>query len=156
MLRGPLTAPHFCVSLGSALGASTAGVVVISLDGLLSLLLEKPFLNAQWSSRSPVHPSSRAPTVCPHVLSFLGPLLFPILEPSYEHHVMPLSCCLAPCPITPVPCMPMPAPCVPEGNVYLLGAAGHQALLQPEGLLLGTRLGVVVPHQAPLDLEMTR
>lgn len=50
---------------------------------------------------------------------------------------------------------PTHAPCVPEGNVYLLGAAGHQALLQPEGLLLGTRLGVVVPHQAPLDLEMT-
>lgn len=47
------------------------------------------------------------------------------------------------------------APCVPEGNVYLLGAAGHQALLQPEGLLLRARLGVVVPHQAPLDLETT-
>lgn len=53
------------------------------------------------------------------------------------------------------PASPMHAPCVPEGNVYLLGAAGHQALLQPEGLLLGARLGVVVPHQAPLDLEMT-
>lgn len=48
----------------------------------------------------------------------------------------------------------MRAPHVPEGNVYLLGAAGHQALLQPEGLLLGACLGVVVPHQAPLDLEM--
>lgn len=47
------------------------------------------------------------------------------------------------------------APRAPEGNVYLLCAAGHQALLQPEGLLLGARLGVVVPHQAPLDLKMT-
>lgn len=47
----------------------------------------------------------------------------------------------------------MHAPRVPEGNVYLLGAAGHQALLQPEGLLLRACLGVVVPHQAPLDLE---
>lgn len=46
------------------------------------------------------------------------------------------------------------APCSWEGNVYLLGAAGHQALLQPEGLLLGACLGVVVSHQAPLDLEM--
>lgn len=45
------------------------------------------------------------------------------------------------------------APCSWEGNVYLLGAAGHQALLQPEGLLLGACLGVVVSHQAPLDLE---
>lgn len=46
------------------------------------------------------------------------------------------------------------APCSWEGNVYLLGAAGHQALLQPEGLLLRAGLGVVVPHQAPLDLEI--
>lgn len=46
------------------------------------------------------------------------------------------------------------APCSWEGDVYLLGAAGHQALLQPEGLLLRARLGVVVSHQAPLDLEM--
>lgn len=36
----------------------------------------------------------------------------------------------------------------------MLGAAGHQALLQPEGLLLGARLRVVIPHQAPLDLEI--
>lgn len=49
----------------------------------------------------------------------------------------------------------MHALCVLEGNVYLLGAAGHQALLQPECLLLGAGLGMVVPHQAPLDLEMT-
>jgi hypothetical protein len=53
------------------------------------------------------------------------------------------------------PACPTRAPSVPKGNVYLLGAAGHQALLQPESLLLGACLGVVVPHQAPLDLEMT-
>lgn len=35
---------------------------------------------------------------------------------------------------------------------YLLRGAGHQALVQPQGLFLGEALRLVVPGQSALDL----
>lgn len=37
---------------------------------------------------------------------------------------------------------------------YLLCGTRDQALVQPLGLLLREALGLVVPHQSPLDLDM--
>lgn len=37
-------------------------------------------------------------------------------------------------------------------HTHLLGRAGHQALVQPQGLFLREALGLVVPRQGALDL----
>ena len=158
-------APHFWAPLGSATGAGTdRGKGDVSRWPVPSSSWDA-LLNTQWSSHSPGTPCL-GPLLFAHVSSHVwGPhsalpvfLLSHMLNP-----LMGTTRCLSHDPSRPdlcsitsalCPACPTCAPCVSEGNVYLLGAAGHQALLQPESLFLRARLRMVVPHQAPLDLEM--
>lgn len=157
--------PHFWVSLGSVIGAGTdrggsdvSGWPILTSSG--KVLLECPVELSQCCAplvqgsllfAHGFHHVWGSYSECPVFLLFHTerPVTGTI---SCLFHALPL-CMRA---VTSHLCLacPMHAPYVPKGNVYLLGAAGHQALLQPEGLLLGARLGVVVPHQAPLDLEI--
>lgn len=43
-------------------------------------------------------------------------------------------------------------PLLPGRGRYLLGGAGHQALVQPQSLPLREALRLIVPHQEALDL----